>query len=53
MIDVINLEGEVIGRRPKPNNALENKELQRLISHIVTEDQKKHYKYCPCCRNYD
>ena len=26
--------------------------LKAIIQHLLTTDNKKHNKYCPCCRNY-
>ena len=28
-------------------------ELKSLVKTIVAGDTSKHYKYCPCCRNYE
>ena len=27
--------------------------LKAIIKHLLTSDERKHNKYCPCCRNYE
>ena len=27
--------------------------LKAIIKHLLCSDERKHNKYCPCCRNYE
>jgi hypothetical protein len=56
IIDIKNADG-TYSTRIKPGSNLDsnqvNPELKALVQNIVSSDTSKHYKYCPCCRNYE
>ena len=30
-----------------------NPKLKAIIKHLLSKDEKKHHKFCPCCRTYE